>query len=367
MSNSRILIIGAGAIGCLVGGNLALGGCSVTMAGRTRFVDAILDTGGLIMEGPDGKQVVENLAPVTSIQQAYEQSPAGFDLSILTVKSYDTRIAVQELFTAAKIHNVDPPTVLSLQNGVGNEETIASLLGPAYVIAGNITTPVSVIGPGHILINKANTDIGLSPWHPAVSQAQFDLAQHALEQAGFSTTAYEDAQGLKWTKVLMNMLGNASSAILGLPPEEIFSDRQLLNLEISAWRETLEVMNKAGIPPVNIGNYTFSVWAPFIRHAPNLLLQPILRKQISKGRGGKMPSLYLDLDQGKSKSEVGWLNGAVAAKGKEVNVPTPINTMLLEVLSSIVAQPAKRSLWQSDSLRLLVTADEYRDRTREKS
>lgn len=364
LSNVNILVIGAGAIGCLVGGKLAQSGFAVTLAGRTRFVDAFLDTGGLVVESVAGRQVIESIVPATSIHQAFQKAVSPFDLAILTVKSYDTQLAVQELFQAAKISEHDLPVVLSLQNGIGNEETIASLMGSAAVIAGNITTPVSVLGPGHIQINKESSDIGISPWHPAMPQKRFELAHKTLSEAGFAVTIYPSAQGLKWSKVLMNMLGNASSAILGLPPEEIFAEPQLVNLEISAWREALAVMKKAGIPPVNIGRYAFSSWAPLIRNAPAFLLRPILRRQIAKGRGGKMPSLYLDLDSGKSKNEVGWLNGAIAAKGKQIGVPTPMNSMFMEILSTIIDQPEKRALWQSDTLRLLVTADEYRDRAK---
>ena len=362
LSNPNILIIGAGAIGCLVAGKLAQCNCSITVAGRPSFVDAFQHLGGLVIERSEGRQIVESITPASSIQDAFEQNADSFDLALLTVKSYDTKLAVQELFQAAKICAHELPVVISLQNGVGNEEAIASLLGPAYVIAGNITTPVSVLGASHIQINKESSDIGLSPWHPAISQARFELAQQLLSEAGFSVMVYPDAEGLKWTKVLMNMLGNASSAILAQPPEEIFANSQLVNLEIRAWREALAVMRKAEIPPVNIGSYAFSSWAPLIRHAPPILLRLVMRQQIARGRGGKMPSLYLDLVSGKTKSEVGWLNGAISSRGKQVNVPTPINTMFTEVLNSIVDQPSKRTLWQNDSLRLLVTADEYRER-----
>lgn len=362
MARLDILIIGAGAIGSLVGGKLAQSGHAVTIAGRPAFAEAVVAHGGLVMDEMGARDIVGSVSPASSIHHACQQSLDGFDLAILTVKSYDTKGAIQELLQSSRICGHSLPTVVSLQNGVGNEEMISTILGPAYAIAGNITTPVTVVGPGHIEINKPNHQIGLSPWHPAVSQTHFDMAHQAFQEAGFAVVVYPDAQGLKWTKVLINMVGNASSAILGEPPDVVFADNQLVDIEIAAWREAMAVMRAASIPPVNIGSYMFAQWAPLIRWAPKPVLRPIMRSQVSSGRGGKMPSLYLDLDKGKQKNEVEWLNGAIAKRGKEVDVPTPINTMLNHVLMELVHQPDKRELWRGDALRMRVTADEYRER-----
>lgn len=362
LSKLDVLIIGAGAIGSLVGGKLAQSGHDVTIAGRAAFADAIVAQGGLILDGVGGYQQISSVIPAASIDEACKKSVDGFDLAILTVKSYDSKEALQELVESSRMCRHSLPTVVSLQNGIGNEEAISTILGSAYAIAGNITTPVSVTAPGHIHINKADHKIGLSRWHPAVSQTHFDMAHQAFKEAGFSVVVYPDARGLKWTKVLMNMVGNATSAILAEPPEAIFADKQLVDIEIDAWREALAVMRAANIPPVNIGSYTFSQWAPLIRWAPKGLLRPIMRKQIGGSRGGKMPSLYLDLEKGKRKSEVEWYNGAIAKRGREVGVPTPINKMLNDVLMEIVHKPDRWDFWRGDTLRLRVIADEYRDR-----
>lgn len=366
--NINILIIGAGAIGCLVGGKLAASGFQVTIAGRPSFVKSAVRRGGLLLETTTDSasesvtELIEGITPASSVEHAFRQSMDQFDLALLTVKCYDTQAALRDLAEAAKSQNRSLPTVVSLQNGVGNEEMIATALGPAYAIAGIITTPVSVIEPGHVQINKPSTCIGLSPWHPAVSTAHFDAIEYALNHSGFSTSRYPNAPGMKWSKVLMNMLCNASCAILGLSPEELFADRRLADLEIIAWREALAVMRKANILPVNIDRYAFSQWVPMIRISPNALLRALLRGQISRGRGGKMPSLYLDLESGKGKSEVQWLNGAVVNLGKKTGIATPVNCMLTDVLMQLVQHPKKRSLWHKDLLRMQVTADEYRER-----
>ena len=96
---------------------------------------------------------------------------------------------------------------------------------------------------------KPDYSIGLSRWHPAVSSVAFAAAQTALADAGFSVTIYPDAAAMKWTKLLMNMVGNATCAILDMPPNEIFADTSLADLEIEAWREALAVMKAQPDPP----------------------------------------------------------------------------------------------------------------------
>ncbi len=105
-----------------------------------------------------------------------------------------------------------------------------------------------------------------------------------------------------------------------------------MDLEIEAWREALAVMAAAGIPALNMDKYPFAMLAPLIRYAPKALIRPILRSQIGGARGGKMPSLHIDLHGNKGRSEVGWLNGAVVRKGRKSGVATPVNGVLTDVL-----------------------------------
>ena len=108
-----------------------------------------------------------------------------------------------------------------------------------------------------------------------------------LGQAGFAVKQYANARGMKWTKLLMNMMGNATCAILDEPPQVVFADNRLVDLEIAAWREALAVMRAAQIPALNMDKYPFGMLAPLIRFAPNALIRPLLRAQIGGARGGK--------------------------------------------------------------------------------
>ena len=80
---------------------------------------------------------------------------------------------------------------------------------------------------------------------------------------------------------------------------------------------------------------------------------PIFRRAILRARGGKRPSLHIDLDQGRDKSEVEFLNGAVARAGEKLGIPTPINRVLYETLIGIVRGQVDWSEYQSQADRLI--------------
>ena len=150
----------------------------------------------------------------------------------------------------------------------------------------------------------------------------------------------------------MNMLGNATCAILDEPPQAVFADTHMIDLEIAAWREALAVMRAAGIPAVNLDGYPFGLLAGLIRYAPAFAIRPVLRSQIRGARGGKMPSLHIDLAAGKRQNEVLWLNGAVVRRGVVEGVPTPVNRALTDTLLDLVAHPEARATWAGAHQRL---------------
>ncbi len=348
-------MIGAGAIGCWVGGKLALAGEDVTLVGRPTFAAAVAENGLRLQMGNE-EQTIRTVGAVGNMADAFVGG-GNYDLAILTVKSYDTATALNELKAIVPIQQ--RPVILSLQNGVGNEEAIAAAWGDGPVIAGTLTTPVSVQGPALIRIDRPSYTMGISPWSSRTPVTLVEATHAAFLRAGFKAKLYANAQGMKWTKLLMNMMGNATSAILDQPPARLFADARVVDLEIAAWREALTVMAAAQIPPVNLGSYPFAWLAPLIRRAPNALLRGILRRQVSGARGDKLPSLHIDLHQGKRKSEIGWLNGAVVMRGKEVGVATPVNALLTSTVTALMADPHQQAQWKGNIEKLATGAQAY--------
>jgi 2-dehydropantoate 2-reductase len=351
----KILIIGAGAIGSLVGGKLAQSGNRVTLVGRPRFVEAVRAQGLRIHQG-DQTHVVTTLDVVPSLHDAAVLAVEHldpYDLAILTVKGYDSGAALEELSLALNDNSLPTPLVLSLQNGVGNEDAIATLFGSRQTLAGTITAPVETPEPGLIHVTKPTFVIGLARWSAEQSDADVSAVQRLLEGAGIRVTVYADARSMKWTKLLMNMIGNATSAILAEPPAQTFADPGIANIEIAALREALAVMAAAEIAPVNVEKYPMGSAAPLLRYAPKFVLRPVLRQIVGGARGGKMPSLFLDLERGKTDNEVDLYNGAIVRQGERNGVPTPVNRALTAIVQELARNPAARAEWRGNHQRLI--------------
>ncbi len=324
----RVLIIGAGAIGCFLGARLARAGQQVVLVGRGAVVPAVQSAGGLELIEPEGARRAAPgvLATDSAAQALAEHGP--FDMALLAVKAFDTAGAVSEL-AAAGLRG----PLLTLQNGVGNEEALAEAFGADNVVAGAIETPVTTPAPGQVQVHRARYSIGVAPVGAA---APAGLAGRLLTSAGFDVQSYADYRGLKWSKLLMNLLANAACAILDWTPAQVMANPQTARLEARAWQETFAVMARLRIRPVQLAGYPFPVIAPVARSVPAALLARGLRGFVSGGRGSKMPSLQIALSTGQP-SEVPWLNGAVARYGAQTGVPTPVNARYDELLGELTA------------------------------
>jgi 2-dehydropantoate 2-reductase len=158
-----------------------------------------------------------------------------------------------------------------------------------------------------------------------------------LGQTALGVRVLTDGASLKWSKLLLNQLGNTTSAILDMPPGEVFAHRDLFAVERAALIEALRVMRAQGIPVVNLPGVPARSLALLTRKLPPALLQVIRVPRVRRGRGEKMPSLHIDLARGRRRSEVVWLNGAVARAGDAVNAPAPVNHALALTLVDILA------------------------------
>lgn len=320
----RLLFLGAGAIGTYVGGSLALAGHQVTFSEQPAAAAAIA-ADGLRVTKAGQPHAVREFSIFGSAAEALAAGP--YDVAVCALKSFDTAAAIDALLATGE----PVPPVLSLQNGVANEPLIAAKLGADQVITGTVTTAVSKPGVGQVVEEKLR-GIGIALEHPLGSELV-----DALNSAQLQAIGYPNARAMKWSKLLTNLTGNATSAILDEPVSALFADRRIYEVEIAVLRECLAVMAALGLRPVDLPGTPVRALAFGASRLPRFIAQPALTKALGGGRGAKMPSFHIDLHSGRGRTEVRFLNGAVADAGAELGVPTPVNRVLTDTLEALSA------------------------------
>jgi 2-dehydropantoate 2-reductase len=249
----------------------------------------------------------------------------NFDVALFALKSYDTVNFIADLRTSISDFKMLPP-FLCLSNGVANEPALMEALGAEKVIAGTVTTAVGRRGAGDIVCERLR-GVGVAAGH-----SLSELLVAALDGAGLRAQLFPNADDMKWSKMLTNLIANASSAILDMPPSEIFANPDLYRLEIEQLRETLAVMRAKNIQVVDLPGTPVRLLSFAVSYLPLIVSRPFLSKAVGGGRGAKMPSFHIDLHNGRGKSEVDYLNGAVVRAGREAGIPTPVNHLLTQTL-----------------------------------
>ncbi|MBU2609599.1 MAG: 2-dehydropantoate 2-reductase [Chloroflexi bacterium] len=333
----KFLVFGAGAIGTYIGGSLALAGQRVTFVEQPKVAEELrkrglrldlkVEGGKLALSKVEGMKNEESsfiLHPssfscVSSLAEALKQD--AYDFAIFALKSFDTSAALEGM----KPYIEQMPPVLCLQNGVENESAIAAVLGKDKVIAGTVTSSIGRRAAGDIVLERLR-GVGVAAGHPLSGKLVA-----ALDEAGLNAHLFPRAADMKWSKMLTNLLGNATAAILDMTPAEVFSHPGLYRLEMQMLRETLEVMAAQGIRAVDLPGTPVRALALAAR-LPAFVARPLLVKAVGGGRGGKMPSFHIDLHSGRGKSEADWLNGAVVRYAGKYGIPAPVNRALNDTL-----------------------------------
>jgi 2-dehydropantoate 2-reductase len=333
------LVFGAGAIGAYVGGSLALSGSRVAFLEQPELAESLAQRGIRLKIKGEERRLPDPLT-AGSVEAALTFGP--FDAAIFALKSFDTAPALEGL----KPYAVDLPTFLCLQNGVDNEPLLAGALGADKVIAGTVTSAVGRRGLGDVVLEKRR-GMGLAGGH---SLSRPLLA--ALNRAGLNAFLYPQGGSMKWSKLVANLLGNASSAILNMSPGDIFAHPGLFRLEKAQLREALRVVRGLGYQAVNLPGTPVRLlaWAVSL---PDPISRPLLGRAVGGGRGAKMPSFHIDLHSGRGRSEVEYLNGAVVRYGEQVDVKAPVNRLLTERLVALTKGEIPLEMYAGRPERLL--------------
>ncbi|HEY8297579.1 MAG TPA: ketopantoate reductase C-terminal domain-containing protein [Candidatus Baltobacteraceae bacterium] len=283
-------------------------------------------------------------------------TPVDADVAIVAVKAYDTDGAIETLRKA--IPYPEKCVFVSPQNGVGNEEKLGLAFGVDNVVACALTVPVDRDRDG---MSHATKEGGIA--FAPMGRSAYNWLVATFQSTGINVKVVEDWRALKWSKLALNVVANASCAILNVLPNRLVHFDHVFTLEIRAIREVRAVMAKLSIAPIDLPRYPLRVLQG-IATLPSPIARTLLASRIAGARGTKPPSLLLDLRAGKAQTEVDVLNGAVAAAGREAGVPTPVNAVYARVLDDIAHMP---QLWakyreQPDTLDTEVQAEVKRVR-----
>lgn len=310
----KIAIIGAGAMGSLYGAQLSkVADNEVWLLDVWRdHVDSI-NKNGLILE-ESGRDVVYK-----NVHASSDPNDCGVaDLAVVFVKSILTKQAVE---TNRVVFGPDT-TVLTLQNGLGNIDTIASVIGEKNVIAGTTAHGATVLGPGHIRFAShaggGATVIGELDGKPS---SRLDRVKKNFESAGFEMKISDNVLGLVWDKLLVNVGINALTAILRVRNGELLEHAELEELLEQVVAEGAAVAHAMGIKLIN---------EDAVAHA----------KEVARLTGPNKSSMHQDI-LAHRRTEIDMINGAIVREGKAHGVPTPVNGVVTDLIKFIESYEPK--------------------------
>jgi 2-dehydropantoate 2-reductase len=325
-SHPRIVIAGAGSIGCYVGACLALAGRDVTLLLRPALAEIIAQH-GLRISALDGAD--HTLAP-SAVKLATDPAAAFAEAEVIvvTVKSGATA-AMADLIAE---HTRSGATVVSLQNGVGNVDMLlARVGGMGRVVPGMV--PFNVVqthGDGQAArFHRATSGtILIAPGVPGLREA--------LNVKGAAVAEHRDMAGVLWGKLLLN-LNNALNALCGLPLAAQLADRRWRRILAAQMDEALAVLKAAGIRPARIEGVPPRA-IPRILRLPNWLFRRVARRMLAIDPQARS-SMWQDL-QLRRPTEIDYLQGAILKLSEKSGMRAPLTEHIIALVKQAEARGA---------------------------
>ena len=303
----RIAIVGPGAMGLFLTGLLHRAGLKVFLVDYLQERANMLNRDGIHWQGLDDEVTIH--IPVTvGLDQ-----PSDIDLVILCVKAYQTEAAVLDLASA----NYKGP-LLTLQNGIGNVETIKRHLPEMKIIAGITSEGATLLSLGHVRhAGKGETVFGAVKYGCPEEKFLKELSR-LLDIAGLKTKLSTEIENLIWGKLIINVGINALTAILRVHNGQLLEIAPIRQLMADLVNEACNVVEAKGIT------------LPY----PN----PIDRvEEVCRMTSANISSMHQDILRG-SRTEIDYINGAVAREGESRDIPCTLNktiTLLVQGLEKL--------------------------------
>ncbi|MFC1980866.1 ketopantoate reductase family protein [Chloroflexota bacterium] len=301
----RIIIYGAGGIGCVVGGNMARTGNEVVLIGRPGQVKAINEH-GLRLVTPAGTDILR----IPAITEPGQIDYKADDVVFLCVKGQNTEEAIRDL----KAVTEDIP-VFCFQNGVRNEHTVAQYFPRVYGVM--LFFPTLYLTDGEVFAQNEPPGWFIIGQYPKGTDELLEAVATKLRTAGFLVKTVPEVMPYKWGKLMMN-LSNAIRAItdtIGDAIEPITSATQ---------QEFRDVLSRAGIRWISLDE---------VRQEWPEITKP-LRGRLEFKRGG---STWQSLVRKQGAVETEFINGEIVKLAKKLGVQAPTNETLLRISQEMAA------------------------------
>jgi 2-dehydropantoate 2-reductase len=312
----RIGVMGAGSIGCYVGGSLLTrGSVDVVFIGRSRLRDEIAAHGLTVRDEDHHTRIAGD-------RVRYETDPAALadcPVVLCCVKSAQTEEVAATLDDVLAADAV----VVSLQNGLRNAPTLRAGLGQREVLAGIVSFNVVSLGDGLFERTMSGPIITERSQDPRVA----DLVA-AMTRAGIPVEQPADIAPHQWSKLLVN-LNNSVVALSGAPTRELLLDPGYRRILADIIEEGVEVLGAAGIEPAKVRGLP-PRWAPKMLRLPTWAVRLFARAQLKVSAEARS-SMYEDLVRGRL-TEVDYLNGEIVSLAEEHGADAPINRRVCELV-----------------------------------
>jgi len=316
----RVGIVGAGAIGCVVGGLLTESGRDVTLIDQwPEHVDTIRRD-GLRLSGTCGEHRVRVRALHLHEAQTIEEP---FDAAFVAVKGYDTEWATALACAYLRADGI----VVDFQNGI-NDERVAAVAGRARTLGCVITIGAGLYEPGHAMRTDSGS-IGFKVGELDGRDTERARALVTLLDAVAPTKLTTNLAGERWSKLAVNCMANPLAGLSGLGSAEVRSQRAPRAVAIRIAAEVIRVGRASGheVEPI------YGIEAQrFVDAAEGRGLEAVEGDMAAsvKFLAGGRPSMLQDVMR-RRRTEIDYLNGYVVVQGRRFGVPTPFNEAVVEL------------------------------------
>jgi 2-dehydropantoate 2-reductase len=320
-----VLVMGAGAVGCWIGGCLRADGVPVTFVGRPRVLNALRAHGLNLTDLEGGTRRVS--AHALDLRESADGAAAPA-LVLLCVKSGATSSAATELTRA-----VPPGTlVVSMQNGLSNVATAQSAAPALVMRPGMVPFNIAELAPGHY--HRGTSGVLAAQDHPLLRTWQPRFAA-----AGVPLQLHADLASLQWGKLLLN-LNNAVNALSGLPLRAQLLHRDYRVCMAALIDEALTALRAANIAPAKLTPLPPTALPTALR-LPTVVFR-VLASRMLRIDAKARTSMADDLAHGRA-TEIDALCGEVVRLARRHGTTAPVNERISELVRAWPAQPRARS------------------------